>query len=93
MADELDLKVLPAAAKDVLSISLGAAFKSFDAAAKPMKTLPAMVATAKQMVTIPEGTEGGIKEKAEALAGVWMDKGMDLLNDCKTAGEKFTEGK
>ena len=93
MAQELDLKVLPAAAKDVLSISLGAAWKSFDAAIKPMETIPAIMDTAKKMVTIPEGTEGGIKEKAEALAGVWMDKGMSLVNEFKAAGEKFTEGK
>ena len=52
-----------------------------------------MMNAAKQMVTIPDGTEGGIKEKAEALAGVWMDKGMSLVNDCKSAGQKFTEGK
>ena len=93
MAQELDLNVLPAAARDLLSISLGAAWMSFDAVTKPMETLPAMIVTAKKMVTIPEGTEGGIKEKAEALAGVWMDKGMTLMNECKTAGEKFTEGK
>jgi hypothetical protein len=93
MAQEIDLKVLPAAAKDALSISLGAAWKSFDAAIKPMETIPAMMNTAKQMITLPEGTAGGLKEKAEALAGVWMDKGMSLVNDCKTTGEKFTEGK
>ncbi len=93
MAEELDLKVLPAAARDVLSISLGAAWKGFDAVIKPMETIPAMVTAARQMVTVPDGTEGGMKEKAEALAGVWMDKGMTLMNDCKVAGEKFTEGK
>jgi len=93
MADELDLRILPAAAKDVLSVSLGAAWKSFGAAMKPMETVPAMFDTAKQLVTIPDDAEGGIRGKAEALAGVWMDKGMTLLNECKTAGEKFTEGK
>lgn len=93
MPPDLDLKILPDVARDILAISLGAAWKGFGAAINPMDTLPAMAATAKQLVTIPDGTEGGIKEKAEALAGVWMDKGMSLMNDCKTAGEKFTEGK
>ena len=93
MAQELDLKVLPEVAKDALSISLGAAWKGFDAAIKPMETIPAMMNAAKQMITVPEGTEGGLKEKAEAIAGVWMDKGMTLVNDCKAAGQKFTEGK
>ena len=93
MADELDLRILPAATKDVLSVSLGAAWKGFGAFMKPMDTIPAMFHTAKQLVTIPDDTEGGLRQKAEALAGVWMDKGMTLLNDCKTAGEKFTEGK
>lgn len=85
--------ILPPAAKDVLSISLGAAWKSFDAVIHPMDSVPAMAATAKQFITIPADTESGLGKKAEALAGVWMEKGMNLLNDCKTAGEKFTEGK
>ncbi len=93
MADELDLRVLPAATRDFLSISLGAAWKSFGAATKPLQSLPAVYDTAKQLVTIPDDAEGGLRQKAEALAGVWMDKGMTLLNDCKVAGEKFTEGK
>ena len=93
MADELDLRILPAATRDFLSISLGAAWTGFRAATRPLETIPAMFNTAKQLVTIPDDTEGGLRQKAEALAGVWVDKGMTLLNDCKAAGEKFTEGK
>lgn len=93
MADELDLRILPSATKDILSISLGAAWKSFGAALKPLESLPAIYDTARQLVTIPDDAEGGLRQKAEALAGVWMDKGMTLLNDCKVAGQKFTEGK
>lgn len=93
MAAELDLKFLPDAARDVLGISLGAAWKGFDAATRPMESLPALFDAAKGMITVPAGTEGGVREHAEALAGVWMDKGMTLLNDCKSAGEKFTGGK
>jgi len=96
MAQELDLKNLPAvaagAAKDALSIGIGAAWKSIDAVMRPNESIPALVDTAFQMV-LPAGTAGGIEEKAKALAGVWVDKGITLVNDCKAAGEKFTEGK
>ena len=71
----------------------GSQLWGFDAVIKPMETIPALLEAAKQMITVPEGTEGGLKEKAEAIAGVWMDKGMTMVNDCKAAGQKFTEGK
>lgn len=93
MAQEVDLRFLPAVARDVISISLGAAWKSYEAAQKPAETLPAIFSTAKQMVTIPADAASGLQGKSEALAGVWMDKGLTLVDECKAAGEKFTEGR
>lgn len=93
MPQEVDLKFLPAATRDVISISLGAAWKSYDAARRPADTLPALLAAARQMVTIPADSAGGLQGNAEALAGVWMDKGLTFVDECKAAGEKFTEGR
>ena len=93
MADELDLHILPPVTKDMLTVSLGAAWKSYRAVASPGETLAAVVGTAKQLVTIPGDAEPGLRAKAEALAGVWLDKGMTLLDECKTAGQRFTEEK
>lgn len=93
MPQEVDLRFLPAAAKDVLTISLGAAWKSYTAALKPAETLPAMLTTAKQLITLPADAPGGLQGNAEALAGVWMDKGLTFVDECKAAGQKFTEGR
>jgi hypothetical protein len=35
----------------------------------------------------------GLQDKAQAIAGMWLEKGMILLSELKTAGGKFTEGK
>lgn len=90
MADELDLQILPPVAKVLLTISLGAAYKSVQAVTAPGETFAAVTGAAKQMVTVPAETEPGLRNSAEALAGVWMEKGMNLLDECKTAGQKFT---
>ena len=42
---------------------------------------------------MPKDAGEGLQGKAEAVAGVWMSKGMDLMEICKNAGEKFTEAK
>jgi len=47
----------------------------------------------KELFSMPKDAGEGLKGKAEAVAGVWMSKGMDLMETCKTAGEKFTEAK
>jgi hypothetical protein len=79
--------------KEILTISLGAAWKSYRAALAPGESITAAVGTAKQLVTIPEDAEPGLRAKAEALAGVWMETGMNLVGECKTAGQRFTEDK
>ena len=60
---------------------------------KPQDTFNSMVSNMKEMFSIPKVAGEGLQQKAEAVAGVWMRKGMDLMQDCKTEGEKFTEAK
>ncbi len=46
-----------------------------------------------ELFAMPPATAVSVKEKLEAVAGVWMGKGMDIIEDCKSAGEKFTDAK
>jgi hypothetical protein len=93
MADEFDRKIMPDFLQTTLTLSLGAAYKSVEMMRTPAESASKMVSEMKSLITIPEDAPAGIQEKAKALAGVWMGKGMDLMTECKAAGEKFTEGK
>jgi hypothetical protein len=52
-----------------------------------------MVPQVKELFTIPSDAGDGLQKKAEAVAAVWMEKAATLMEDCKSAGEKFTEAK
>ena len=78
MPDEIDRKYLPDFLQQTFCLSLGAAYKSFEM---------------KEMFSLPKDAGDDLQAKAKAVAGVWMMKGMDLMEACKNAGEKFTEAK
>jgi hypothetical protein len=46
----------------------------------------------KTLLSVPEHAGDGLQDKFEAMAGVWLQKGTHIVAECKTAGEKFTEG-
>jgi hypothetical protein len=92
MADEFDRKLIPDFIQTTLSVSLGAAYKSVEMLRSPAESLPKMVAEVKTLLTVPEDSGDGLQQKLEAIAGVWLEKGATIVTDCKTAGEKFTEG-
>jgi uncharacterized protein YbaA (DUF1428 family) len=58
----------------------------------PQQSIEKMVTEAQTLVTIPDDAGDGLTAKAQAVAAVWMEKGATMVNDCKTAGLKFTEG-
>jgi hypothetical protein len=74
-------------------ISLGAAQKTLEIASNPQENVPKLISEMKDMLTVPEHSGPELQDKAQAVAGVWMQKGMTLLAEFKTAGGKFTEGK
>ena len=81
MADEIDLKYLPGLLRQTFVLSLGAAYKSVEMMKTPQDSFTSMFGQMKEMFSRPTDV------------GVWMMKGMDLMEVCKTAGEKFTEVK
>ncbi len=91
MADEFDRKFIPELFQSALTLSLGVSYKSMQMMKKPQETLDKMWGEMKSLVTIPDDAGEGIQDKAKALAAVWMEKGASWMEECKTAGEKFTE--
>ncbi len=91
MADEIDRKLIPELFQNALTLSLGASYKSMEMMKKPQESLDKMWGEMKSLLTIPDDAGEGLQEKAKALAAVWMEKGATWMEECKTAGEKFTE--
>ncbi len=94
MADEFDRKLIPEFFQTTFAVSLGAAYKSLEMMMKdPLGSMSKMMSEARSLLTIPSDAGEGIQKKAEAVASVWMEKAAAMVEECKTAGEKFTEGK
>ena len=93
MAEEIDRKIMPDFLKTAFSLSLGACYKSVEMMKAPQDSFNKMMAEMKELFSMPKDAPEGLQGKAEAVAGVWMSKGMDLMEVCKNAGEKFTEAK
>jgi len=93
MAHELDRILFPGFLKDTFEISLGAFFKSMEMMKSPQATAEKMMSEAKTLVSVPDDAGEGLKAKVQAMAAVWVEKSATLMNECQTAGQKFTEGK
>ena len=93
MADEIDLKYLPGFLRQTFVLSLGAAYKSVEMMKSPQDSFTTVFGEMKEMFSLPADAGAGLPQQARAVAGVWMMKGMDLMEVCKNAGEKFTEAK
>ena len=93
MADEIDRKMMPEFLQTTFCVSLGACYKSFEMMKTPQDSFSKMMPQMKELFTIPSDAGDGLQKKAEAVAAVWMEKAATLMEDCKSAGEKFTEAK
>ncbi len=92
MAEKMDRNIMPEIMQTAFAVSVGAAYKSLEMMMNPVASANKVLEEAMTLMTLPAEAGDGVQSKAEAMAGVWMDKGMTLLETCKTAGEKFTEG-
>jgi len=93
MADEIDRKMMPELLRTTFSISLGACFKSLEMVKAPQESAGKIFTETVELFAIPLGAGEGLQRKAEAFASVWMKKSATLMEECKSAGEKFTEAK
>ena len=93
MAEEFDPDLLTGFLRTGLAISVGAASTGIEMMRNPPETVAKVVSGMKAMFTVPDDTGPELQDKAQALAGVWIQKGVSLMSEFKAAGEKFTEGK
>lgn len=93
MADELDRKLMPGFVQMTFAISLGATYKSFEMMKSPFETAGKMMSEIRSLLSIPPDAGEGLVNQSQALAAVWMEKGAGFIQECRVAGEKFTEGK
>jgi hypothetical protein len=93
MADEIDRKIMPEFLQTTFCVYLGACYKSVQMMKTPQDSFSVMVSTMKELFTIPSDAGSGLQKKAEAVAAVWMEKSATLMEQCKTAGEQFTDAK
>ena len=93
MAKEFDRNILSELINTGVAISVGAASKSIEMARNPPETVSKVISGMMSMFTLPDNTGPDLHDKAQALAGVWVEKGITLVSEFKAAGEKLTEGK
>jgi hypothetical protein len=93
MADEFDRSVIPHLLQTAFSVSLGACYKSWEMMKAPQESVPKMMAEMTELFSVPKEAPEDLQGKDQAVAGVWMSKGMDLMEQCKNVGEKLTETK
>ncbi|MBI2820933.1 MAG: hypothetical protein HYX74_01790 [Acidobacteria bacterium] len=91
MADELDRQLIPPLFQTVFDISLGAAFKGFEMMKTPQQSADQVMSEVKTLFSMPPDAGEGLQEKAKAVAAVWMEKTATWMEQCKTAGSRFTE--
>ncbi len=92
MAGEFDRRTMENLFRTTLSVSLGAAYKGFEMLTTPAESLPHVVDEMKTLLTVPEYAGDDLQKKVEAMAGLWLSKGATIVAECKSKGEKFTEG-
>ena len=94
MPEEYDRKILPEIVQDTVAISLGMTFKSFEMMKDPIGSITDVTGAVQALFTLPADVAGkGLQEKAQAVAANVMEKAAGLMEECKTAGQKFTDGK
>jgi hypothetical protein len=91
MPDEFDSNLLSGFLQTGLQISLGAAQKSMEMLRNPSDSALKIASEMTSLLALPAETGPGLQDKAQAMAGVWLQKGATLVAECKAAGGKLTE--
>lgn len=93
MAEDFDSKSVPGLLQAAFSVSLGAAHRGLEALGNPPAAASKMIGELESLLTVPEGAGPALEDKAKAMAGAWMTRGVMILSDFKSAGEKLGEKK
>ena len=93
MADEFDRRFLPDLIQTTIAVSLGAAYKSVNMMKTPLESIPQVLVEVKSLVDLPADGDRSPQGIAQTIAGNIMAKSAEIMQSCKTAGERFTEDK
>lgn len=93
MAEDFDLNSVPGLMRAALHVSLGATHKGLEMMSNPPAAASKMLGEMETLMTVPEGAGPALEDKARALAGAWMGRGLLMLGELKAAGEKLGEKK
>lgn len=90
MADEIDRKLLPDFVQKSFAFSLGCMLKAVNMVKNPVQSVQDITTEVKTLTTPPVTSRGGITPKAQAMVSVWVSRGVSLVEECRTEGEKLT---
>ena len=83
---------MPEFMQSAFAICLGAVYQGVEVMKSPIQSMNTFASEAKTLLTIPSDAGEGLKNKAQAVASVWMEKGARLFEQLKSTGQKFTDG-
>lgn len=86
--EDTSTKILEELLKTTYAITLGAVQKGVGMVSKPEEALTTLINHAHTLTTVPAGTPNNLPDQAQALAGVWLEKGTTFVKECKAEGEK-----
>ena len=86
--EDTSSKILEDLFKTTYAVTLGAVQKGIAMAGKPDEALNTLMNHAHSLTTVPTGTPNNLPDQAQALAGVWLEKGTAFVMECKAEGEK-----
>lgn len=86
--EDTSTKILEELLKTTYAITLGAVQKGVEMVSKPEEALTTLINHAHALTTVPPGTPNYLPDQAQALAGVWLEKGTTFVKECKAEGEK-----
>ncbi len=93
MAEDSDLNSVPGLMRAAFQVSLGATQKGLEMISNPPAAASKMLGEMQTLMTVPEAAGPALEDKAKALAGAMMARGLMMLGEFKDAGEKLGEKK
>ena len=87
-SEDPNRKLLDQILQTTWSISVGAAHKGLEMARNPEESINTLITHAQALTTVPAGTPDNLPDQAQALAGVWLEKGTTFVMECKATGEQ-----
>ena len=90
MGDEIDRWLFPGFLHTTFAISLGAAYRMAETMKHPQNAVAGMVSEVTTLANTQPAPGDGLRQRAQAVASAMVHRSMTLVEEWRTAGEKFT---